>query len=189
MVDKTRKPSKPSKPSETTKTSKAKIDANRRYNEKTFDVLQCRIKKDEHINQRIDDAVESINATIDDPKAKISKASFILDAIKAKLDGQSAAPTPAPEPAPAIPSDMEQLTALTPANRRINYRIAGAVKYGYGASKDEYILHALETQLKRDEDAERERRSARTYIQHGHPGDDGYDPDDPGDQMPCDDDY
>ena len=29
----------------------------------------------------------------------------------------------------------------------------------------------------------------KTYIQHGHPGDDGYDPDDPGDQMPCDDDY
>ena len=28
----------------------------------------------------------------------------------------------------------------------------------------------------------------KTYIQHGHPGDDGYDPDDPGDQMPCDDD-
>ena len=28
-----------------------------------------------------------------------------------------------------------------------------------------------------------------TYVQHGHPGDDGYDPDDPGDQMPCDDDY
>ena len=182
MVDKTRKPSKPS---ETTKTSKAKIDANRRYNEKTFDVLQCRIKKDEHINQRIDDAVEAINATIDDPKAKISKASFILDAIKAKLDGQPAAP----EPSPAIPSDMEQLTALTPANRRINYRIAGAVKYGYGASKDEYILHALETQLKRDEDTERERRSARTYVQHGHPGDAGYDLDDLGDQMPCDDDY
>ncbi len=180
MVDKTRKPSKPS---ETTKTSKAKIDANRRYNEKTFDVLQCRIKKDEHINQRIDDAVAAINATITNPDDKISKASFILDAIKAKLDGQPTAP------APAIPSDMEQLIALTPANRRINYRIAGAVKYGYGASKDEYILHALETQLKRDEDAERERRSARTYIQHGHPGDDGYDPDDPGDQMPCDDDY
>lgn len=29
----------------------------------------------------------------------------------------------------------------------------------------------------------------QTIIQHGHPGDDGYDPDDPGDQMPCDDDY
>jgi len=30
----------------------------------------------------------------------------------------------------------------------------------------------------------------KTYIQHGHPGDDGYDPDNPGDQMPCDpDDY
>jgi hypothetical protein len=26
-------------------------------------------------------------------------------------------------------------------------------------------------------------------IQPAHPGDEGYDPDDPGDQMPCDDDY
>lgn len=163
--------------------SKAKIAANARYNLKKYDVISFRASKDESINQRIDEAVTAINATITNPDDKISKASFILDAIKAKLDGQSTAPTP------AIPSDMEQLTALTPANRRINYRIAGAVKYGYGASKDEYILHALETQLKRDEDAERQRRSARTYIQHGHPGDAGYDPDDPGEYPDIDSDY
>ena len=58
--------------------SKAKIAANARYNAKTFDVLQCRVKKSENINQRIDDAIRGTD---------ISKAAFILDAIRAKLDG------------------------------------------------------------------------------------------------------
>jgi hypothetical protein len=146
MVDKTRKPSKPS---ETTKTSKAKIDANRRYNEKTFDVLQCRVKKDEHINQRIDDAVEAINATIDDPKAKISKASFILDAIKAKLDGQPA-PTPAPEPAPAAqtPIGEEYLNILLPAGMHYNERIAEAVYNGAAKSGRIFVMQALDRRLR-----------------------------------------
>ena len=150
MVDKTRKPSKPS---ETTKTNKAKIDANRRYNEKTFDVLQCRIKKDEHINQRIDDAVEAINATIDDPKAKISKASFILDAIKAKLDGQPAAPTPAPEPAPAAqtPIGEEYLNILLPAGMHYNERISEAVYNGAARSERIFVMQALDRRLREAE--------------------------------------
>ena len=149
MVDKTRKPSKPS---ETTKTNKAKIDANRRYNEKTFDVLQCRIKKDEHINQRIDDAVEAINATIDDPKAKISKASFILDAIKAKLDGQPAA-TPAPEPTPAAqtPIGEEYLNILLPAGMHYNERISEAVYNGAARSERIFVMQALDRRLREAE--------------------------------------
>lgn len=151
MVDKTRKPSKPS---ETTKTSKAKIDANRRYNEKTFDVLQCRIKKDEHINQRIDDAVEAINATIDDPKAKISKASFILDAIKAKLDGQSAAtPAPVPEPTPAAqtPIGEEYLNILLPVGMHYNDRISEAVYNGAAKSARIFVMQALDRRLREAE--------------------------------------
>lgn len=143
MVDKT------SKPSETTKTSKAKIDANRRYNEKTFDVLQCRIKKDEHINQRIDDAVNAINATIDNPKAKISKASFILDAIKAKLDGQPAA-TPAPEPAPPAaqtPIGEEYLNILLPVGMHYNERISEAVYNGAAKSARIFVMQALDRRL------------------------------------------
>jgi hypothetical protein len=143
MVDKTREPSKLS---ETTKTSKAKIDANRRYNEKTFDVLQCRIKKDEHINQRIDDAVEAINATIDDPKAKISKASFILDAIKAKLDGQSAAPTPAP--AAQTPIGEEYLNILLPVGMHYNERISEAVYNGAAKSARIFVMQALDRRLR-----------------------------------------
>lgn len=74
--------------------SKAKIAANARYNSKTFDVLQCRVKKSENINQRIDDAVKAIQeATGHD---KYSKAAFILDAIRAKLDG----PLPATDTTP-----------------------------------------------------------------------------------------
>lgn len=147
MVDKTRKPSKPS---ETTKTSKAKIDANRRYNEKTFDVLQCRIKKDEHINQRIDEAVAAINATIDDPKAKISKTSFILDAIKAKLDGQSA---PAPEPAPAAqtPIGEEYLNILLPVGMHYNERISEAVYNGAAKSARIFVMQALDRRLREAE--------------------------------------
>jgi hypothetical protein len=145
MVDKTRKPSKPS---ETTKTSKAKIDANRRYNEKTFDVLQCRIKKDEHINQRIDDAVEAINATIPRKEDQISKASFILDAIKAKLDGQPAAPAPEPTPAAQTPIGEEYLNILLPAGMHYNERIAEAVYNGAAKSGRIFVMQALDRRLR-----------------------------------------
>lgn len=149
MVDKT---NKTNKPSETTKTSKAKIDANRRYNEKTFDVLQCRIKKDEHINQRINDAVEAINATIDDPKAKISKASFILDAIKAKLNGQSpAAPAPEPTPAAQTPIGEEYLNILLPAGMHYNERISEAVYNGAARSERIFVMQALDRRLREAE--------------------------------------
>ena len=150
MVDKT---NKTNKPSETTKTSKAKIDANRRYNEKTFDVLQCRIKKDEHINQRIDDAVAAINATIPRKEDQISKASFILDAIKAKLDGQSAAPTPAPEPAPAAqtPIGEEYLNILLPVGMHYNERISEAVYNGAAKSARIFVMQALDRRLREAE--------------------------------------
>ena len=150
MVDKT---NKTNKPSETTKTSKAKIDANRRYNEKTFDVLQCRIKKDEHINQRIDDAVAAINATIPRKEDQISKASFILDAIKAKLDGQSAAPTLAPEPAPAAqtPIGEEYLNILLPVGMHYNERISEAVYNGAAKSARIFVMQALDRRLREAE--------------------------------------
>jgi len=153
MVDKT---NKTNKPSETTKTSKAKIDANRRYNEKTFDVLQCRIKKDEHINQRIDEAVAAINATIPKKKDQISKASFILDAIKAKLDGQPAAtpaPEPAPEPTPAAqtPIGEEYLNILLPAGMHYNERISEAVYNGAAKSARIFVMQALDRRLREAE--------------------------------------
>lgn len=59
--------------------SKAKIAANARYNVKKYDVVSFRVSKDENINQRIDEAIKGTNT---------SKAQFILDAIKAKLDYQ-----------------------------------------------------------------------------------------------------
>ena len=58
--------------------SKAKIAANARYNVKKYDVVSFRVLKDEHINERIDNAIHGTG---------ISKAAFILDAIRAKLDG------------------------------------------------------------------------------------------------------
>ena len=140
MVDKTRKQSETTK---TTKTSKAKIDANRRYNEKTFDVLQCRIKKDEHINERIKEAVDAINAAILNEADKISKASFILDAIKAKLDGQQTAPAPA---AQAHPGE-EYLNILLPTSMHYNERISEAVYNGAARSEKIFVMQALDRRL------------------------------------------
>jgi len=148
MVDKTRKPSKPS---ETTKTSKAKIDANRRYNEKTFDVLQCRIKKSEHINERIDEALKTINDAIPNEKDKISKASFILDAIKAKLDDQPTAPTPEPIPAAQTPIGEEYLNILLPVGMHYNERISEAVYNGAAKSARIFVMQALDKRLREAE--------------------------------------
>lgn len=124
--------------------SKAKIAANARYNIKKYDVISFRVSKDESINQRIDDAIAAINATITKPEDKISKASFILDAIKAKLDGQTA-----PEPAPAAqtPTNEEYLNILLPAAMHYNERISEAVHNGAAKSDRIFVMQALDKRL------------------------------------------
>lgn len=130
--------------------SKAKIAANARYNLKKYDVISFRASKDESINQRIDEAVAAINATIPNPDDKISKASFILDAIKAKLDGQSA-PTPEPAPAAQTPIGEEYLNILLPAGMHYNERISAAVYNGAARSERIFVMQALDRRLREAE--------------------------------------
>lgn len=56
--------------------SEAKIRANARYNNKTYDVVQIRVLKSEHINDLVDLAASRSNT---------SKAAYILAAIKTQL--------------------------------------------------------------------------------------------------------
>ena len=134
--------------------SKAKIAANARYNSKTFDVLQCRVKKSENINQRIDDAIRGTD---------ISKAAFILDAIRAKLDNPQPvqAPQPQPDTTPAtapdnvpdgytlIPCrpDQEPLKVLLPVDKHYNQRIQALVKAGRAPSRAIFVMQALDKHL------------------------------------------
>ena len=134
--------------------SKAKIAANARYNSKTFDVLQCRVKKSENINQRIDDAIRGTN---------ISKAAFILDAIRIKLDNPQPVQAPQPQPpattatAPAdvpegytlIPCrpDQEPLKVLLPVDKHYNQRIQALVKAGRAPSRAIFVMQALDKHL------------------------------------------
>lgn len=134
--------------------SKAKIAANARYNSKTFDVLQCRVKKSENINQRIDDAIRGTD---------ISKAAFILDAIRAKLDNPQPVQAPQPQPpattapAPAdvpegytlIPCrpDQEPLKVLLPVDKHYNQRIQALVKAGRAPSRTIFVMQALDKHL------------------------------------------
>ena len=134
--------------------SKAKIAANARYNSKTFDVLQCRVKKSENINQRIDDAIRGTN---------ISKAAFILDAIRIKLDNPQPVQAPQPQPpattatAPAdvpegytlIPCrpDQEPLKVLLPVDKHYNQRIQALVKAGRAPSRAVFVMQALDKHL------------------------------------------
>ena len=120
--------------------SKAKIAANARYNVKKYDVVSFRVSKDESINQRIDEAVAAINATIPRKEDQISKASFILDAIKAKLDGQ-------PTPAAQTPIDEEYLNILLPAGMHYNERISEAVYNGAAKSERIFVMQALDRRL------------------------------------------
>jgi hypothetical protein len=129
--------------------SKAKIAANARYNVKKYDVVSFRVSKDESINQRIDEAIAAINAGIPRKEDQISKASFILDAIKAQLDGQPAA-APAPEPAAApaqIPIGMEYLNILLPTAMHYNERISEAVYNGAAKSARIFVMQALDRRL------------------------------------------
>ena len=114
------------------KTSKAKIAANKRYNEKTFDVLQCRIKKSERINERINNAIQDTNTT---------KAAFILDAIQAKLN-------------------VDPNTITIRLDPVMLYNMDGAIKYGYGTDRVQYILQAVSNQLQHDIETEKAKRKA-----------------------------
>lgn len=127
------------------KTSPAKIAANKRYNDSKTDVLQCRVKKSENINQRIDDAIRGTN---------ISKAAFILDAIRAKLDNPQPDTTPATSAAvsegytliPCRP-DQEPLKVLLPVDKHYNQRIQALVKAGRAPSRAVFVMQALDKHL------------------------------------------
>lgn len=140
--------------------SKAKVAANARYNVKTYDVISFRVQKSENINQRIDDAIQGTNT---------SKAAFILDAIRAKLDGPQPDTTPAtdtaspPQPAtnaaPTAPDgytlvpcrpDQEPLKVLLPVDKRYNQRIQQAVNAGHAPSRAAYVMRVLDEQLYKD---------------------------------------
>ncbi len=147
------------------KTSKAKIEANRRYNEKTFDVLQCRIKKEERINERIDNAVKAIQETPGNDK--YSKAQFILDAIRAKLDSPQPVQEPQPQPQPTTaPDDVLQV----PLPPNMVHNMDGAIRCGYSSDRVQYAIRAIHTQIQVDIATEKQRRARPVY-----PPDDYYD--------------
>ena len=133
--------------------SKAKIAANARYNSKTFDVLQCRVKKSENINQRIDDAIRGTDT---------SKAAFILDAIRAKLDNPQPvqAPQPQPDTTPATAPDNVLQVPLSP---NMVSNMDGAIRCGYSSDRVQYAIRAINTQIHEDIATEKQRRARPVY--------------------------
>lgn len=130
------------------KTSPAKIAANKRYNDSKTDVLQCRVKKSENINQRIDDAIRGTNT---------SKAAFILDAIRAKLDGPQPVQAPQPQPpATTAPEDLLQV----PLSPDMVHNMDGAIRFGYSSDRVQYAIRAINTQIHADIATEKQRRSS-----------------------------
>jgi len=140
--------------------SKAKIAANARYNSKTFDVLQCRVKKSENINQRIDNAVKAIQeATGND---KYSKAAFILDAIRAKLDNPQ--PVQAPQPQPdTTPATAPDNVLQVPLSLNMVTNMDGAIRCGYSSDRVQYAIRAINTQIQEDIATEKQRRARPVY--------------------------
>lgn len=140
--------------------SKAKIAANARYNSKTFDVLQCRVKKSENINQRIDDAIRGTD---------ISKAAFILDAIRAKLDGPQPVQAAQPQPPATTATTAEDLLQV-PLSPDMLHNMDGAIMFGYSSDRVQYAIRAINTQIHEDIATEKQRRARPVY-----PPDDYYD--------------
>ena len=147
--------------------SKAKIAANARYNSKTFDVLQCRVKKSENINQRIDDAVKAIQETTGNDK--YSKAAFILDAIRAKLDGPQPVQAAQLQP-PATTATTAEYLLQVPLSPDMVHNMDGAIKFGYSSDRVQYTIRAINTQIHEDIATEKQRRARPVY-----PPDDYYD--------------
>lgn len=65
------------------KNSKAKLDANNRYVLKTYETVSTRAKRADRVNDLVDIAAE---------RAGQSKAAYILDAIRARLDADGITP-------------------------------------------------------------------------------------------------
>lgn len=139
--------------------SKAKIAANARYNSKTFDVLQCRVKKSENINQRIDDAIRGTDT---------SKAAFILDAIRAKLDNPQ--PVQAPQQPDTTPATAPDNVLQVPLSPNMVTNMDGAIRCGYSSDRVQYAIRAINTQIQEDIATEKQRRARPVY-----PPDDYYD--------------
>jgi hypothetical protein len=118
----------------------------------------------------------------------VKPAQFIKQAITAAINGPQPQPdtTPAtvtvPDTPPDIPPDMECVSVLSPVDQRVSARIDGAVKYGYGVSRDRYILDAILSKLRQDEDTERRKRAqaeqARLDAYYANMPDNWDDPDD-----------
>lgn len=148
----------------TAKNSQARISANARYNIKNYDVISFRVNKSENLNSKIDDAVKAIQAATGDKD--YSKAKFMLDAIRAKLDGPQpvqeppqpvATPATAPATAPeGVPEGYTVIPVCLPAT--IVNSIDKACSAGYGPARDPYIISAVNVQLRRDADTEKEKR-------------------------------
>ena len=142
--------------------SKAKIAANARYNSKTFDVLQCRVKKSENINQRIDDAVKAIQeATGND---KYSKAAFILDAIRVKLDNPQPVQAPQPQPQTTTATAPDGLLQV-PLSPDMIHNMDGAIEHGYSSDRVQYAIRAINTQIQQDIAEEKEKRRKRAQAE------------------------
>lgn len=144
----------------TTKNSQARISANARYNVKNYDVISFRVNKSESLNSKMNDAVKAIQAATGDKD--YSKAKFMLDAIRAKLDGQQTVqeppqPVATPATAPAtVPEGYTVIPVCLPAT--IVNSIDKACSAGYGPARDPYIVSAVNVQLRRDADTEKEKR-------------------------------
>lgn len=101
------------------------------------------------------------------------------------------APVPEPEPMPDTVTDDAVTVTLSPLQLR---NMDGAISCNYAPDRVQYVQRAIDAQIQRDIETEKaKRRAARSNppftVQHGHPGDDGYDPDDPGEYPDIDDDY
>lgn len=93
-----------------------------------------------------------------------------------------------PEPVPVpVPDDAVTVT-LSPSQLR---NMDGAISCNYAPDRVQYVQRAIDAQIQRDIETEKAKRRAALAtppftVQHGHPGDAGYDPDDPG-EYPDDD--
>ena len=101
------------------------------------------------------------------------------------------APVPEPEPMPDTVTDDAVTVTLSPSQLR---NMDGAISCNYAPDRVQYVQRAIDAQIQRDIETEKaKRRAARSNppftVQHGHPGDAGYDPDDPGEYPDIDDDY
>ena len=137
--------------------SEAAKRATAKYQRDKMESISIRVKRTEGLYDRIKQAAAAEG---------IKPAQFIKSAIEARINGNTA-PTETAQRVQAQPQQpLPEGAVIVQLDAPLIHNMDGAISHGYGVNRQQYIVQALDAQLKRDMDTERAKRRQRATDQY-----------------------